>query len=211
VLDHSLLACDFAAREAYPQELRLGALLHDTGKPLTARLDERGIWTFHQHERESSRLAGELLLRLRYPKAVIERVRHLVEEHMFHYEENWGDAAVRRFIIRVGEEYLGPLYLLRRADSYATAGRDPAPDFLLPLQKRVEKILSAGRAFSLKDLAVTGRDLMDLGIPPGKQMGLILQELLEAVVEDPELNSRERLLDIAGRIKGRYGTNAAGP
>jgi tRNA nucleotidyltransferase/poly(A) polymerase len=204
VLDHSLLACDFAAQEACPREVRLAALLHDTGKPLTARLDEGGVWTFYQHEKESSRLAEELLLRLRYPNGLIGEVCRLIGEHMFHYTENWSDAAVRRFIIRAGEERLGPLYQLRRADSYAAAGQDPPPELLLPLQRRVEKILSESRALSLKDLALNGRDLMGLGIPPGKPMGIILQELLEAVVEDPELNTRERLLDIAGRIKARY-------
>jgi tRNA nucleotidyltransferase/poly(A) polymerase len=204
VLDHSLLACDFAARESYSPEIRLAALLHDTGKPLTLRQDAEGVRTFYLHEQESARIAAEILLRFRYPRAVVERVRHLVGEHMFHYEENWKDAAVRRFIIRVGEEYLGPLYQLRRADAYAAAGLVPPPDFLLPLQHRVEKVLSESRALSLKDLGVTGRDLMALGIPQGKHLGLILRELLEAVVEDPELNTPDRLLDIAEKINRRY-------
>jgi putative nucleotidyltransferase with HDIG domain len=204
VLDHSLLACDFSAREDASQEVRLAALYHDIGKRITRRLDESGVWTFYKHERESSRMTKEIMLRFRYPNAVMNRVCRLIEEHMFHYEENWTDAAVRRFIIRSGEECLPDLYKLRRADAYATAGVEPPPDFLLPFQCRVEKVLAAGRALSLKDLAVSGYDLKEARVKPGKQMGIILKELLEAVVDDPSLNSREKLLEIAAKINERY-------
>jgi tRNA nucleotidyltransferase/poly(A) polymerase len=204
VLDHSLLACDFAAREKASPEVRMAALYHDTGKRLTCKIDESGVRTFYQHERESSRLAREIMLRFRYPNAVMDKVCHLIEEHMFHYEENWTDAAVRRFIIRAGEDSLPDLYRMRMADAYATSGLEPPQDYLLPLVKRVEKVLAAGRALSLKDLAVSGYDLKEVRVKPGKQMGIILKELLEAVVEDPSLNTREKLLEIAGKINERY-------
>jgi putative nucleotidyltransferase with HDIG domain len=203
VLDHSLLACDFAAAENYPAEVRLAALYHDLGKPLTRKLDDSGVWTFYRHEEESSRLARELFLRYRYSNAVSETVCHLIEQHMFHYTEDWTDAAVRRFVIRAGEESLPDLYRLRRADAFATAGHKPPPDFLLALQTRVENVLAAGRALSLKDLAVSGGDLMTIGVAPGKKMGLILGELLEAVIDDPALNTREKLLEIAGNMNRR--------
>jgi tRNA nucleotidyltransferase/poly(A) polymerase len=206
VLDHSLLACGFAAREEASREVRLAALFHDLGKKTTRKLGDDGIWTFYQHEKESSRLAGEIMLHFRYPNAVMDKVRHLIEEHMFHYEENWTDAAVRRFIIRAREEDLPDLYLLRRADAYATAKTDPAPDFLLPLTKRVEKILAGSRALSLKDLAVSGYDLKEAHVKPGKHMGIILNELLEAVIDDPNLNTREKLIEIAANINERYNT-----
>ena len=115
---------------------------------------------------------------------------------MFHYEENWKDAAVRRFIVRVGEENLANLYKLRQADSYAMAKAEPSPNPLIPLMERVEKILGEKKALSLKDLAVSGNDLAAIGIEPGKRMGLILRELLDAVLDDPELNTREKLLQI---------------
>jgi hypothetical protein len=123
---------------------------------------------------------------------------------MFHYEENWSDAAVRRFIIRAGEENLENLYRLRRADAYGTAGIEPAADFLLPLVTRVDAILAGGKAFSLKDLAVSGKDLLAIGVKPGKNMGIILKELLETVVEDPNSNTKEKLLEIAGNLNRRY-------
>ena len=204
VLDHSLMACDFASREGTSQEIRLAALYHDIGKPKTAQIDKDGFRTFYRHEKESSDLARQIMLRFRYPNAVMNRVCHLIEEHMFHYDETWTNAAVRRFVIRAGEANLPDLFALRRADAYGMAGEEPPRDFLLPLTDRIEKILSQGRALSLKDLAVSGNELMAAGIPSGKRMGIILKELLEAVVDDPGLNTRDKLLEIAEKINLRY-------
>jgi len=200
VLDHSLLACDFAARDnAANLTGTLAALYHDIGKAVTAQMGEDGGWTFYRHEKESAVLARAILLRFRYPNAVIDRVCRLIEEHMFSYNENWTDAAVRRFIIRAGEENLDALFALRRADIYGMAGRDPRWDTLLPFRNRIEEVLTRSRALSLKDLAISGSDLMSLGIPAGKTIGVILRELFEAVLEDQALNTREKLLEIAGR------------
>jgi len=209
VLDHSLLACDFAARHVLPDQFSqaavcLAALYHDIGKPVTAQIDEDGRRTFYRHEKESAALARNILRRFRYPNMVPGTVCHLIEEHMFHYEENWTDAAVRRFIVRVGEENLAGLFALRRADAYGLAGKEPPPDFLLPFQERIEETLKQSGALSLKDLALSGKDLIAAGIPPGKHMGIILSELLEAVLDDPALNTREKLLEIAGKINQRY-------
>jgi putative nucleotidyltransferase with HDIG domain len=204
VLDHSLLACDYAARHAYPEDVRLAALFHDIGKPRTREAGEQGVWTFHRHEQASAKMAANIMSRFRYPNARIDAVRHLVAEHMFHYEEAWSDGAVRRFVIRAGEGNLENLYRLRRADAYGMTGTEPALDSLAALISRVDAVMAEGRALSLKDLAVSGKDLMEAGIPPGKHMGIILGELLEAVVDDPALNTREKLLEIAGKIKSRY-------
>ena len=206
VLDHSAMACDYAAKEGASPEVRLAALFHDIGKPAAAQVDADGFRTFYRHEKESSKLTRALLLRLRYSNTVIDKVCHLIDEHMFHYEETWSDAAVRRFVIRAGEENLADLYALRRADSYGQAGNSPSPSLLLPLINRIEQTLAQGRALSLKDLAVSGKDLIEMGVSPGRRMGIILDELLEAVVEDPALNTREKLLEIAGKINQRYGS-----
>ncbi|MCL2128683.1 MAG: HD domain-containing protein, partial [Treponema sp.] len=208
VLDHSLLACDYAAEKEYPQDVRIAALLHDLGKPVTRRPGEGGApddpyWTFYQHEAESEKIARAILGRLRYPNAAVDSICHLVKEHMFHYTDDWSDAAVRRFIARAGEENLVKMYLLRRADAFATAAFEPGPDFLLPLARRVEKALAESRAFSLKDLAVSGKDLIGIGIKPGKTMGIILDELLETVLDDPAQNTPEALLAIAARLRDK--------
>jgi uncharacterized protein YydD (DUF2326 family) len=145
-------------------------------------------------------MTSEILGRLRYSNAVAANVSHLVEEHMFQYDDRWTEAAVRRFVIRVGKENLENIYRLRRADAYATAGVENNPLFLLPLAERAARVIKAGNAFTLKNLAVSGNDLMEIGVKPGKSMGIILNQLLETVLDDPELNTREKLLGIAGRI-----------
>ena len=200
VLDHSLLACDYAAANGYSHELRLAALLHDIGKPPVRQLDEKGIWTFYRHEEIGTSMCRQLLKRLRYSNEAIDSVCHLVKEHMFHYTEDWSAAAVRRFIARVGEASLKDLYLLRQADAFALAGKKIEPINLAALADRVEKILAQKHAFTLKDLAVSGKDLMAARIEGGKTMGIILNELLETVLDDPAQNTKEKLLEIAGNI-----------
>ena len=204
VLDHSLMACDFAASKGCTAEVRFAALFHDVGKPGVQSLDETGERTFHQHDAESARIARDVLFRLRFPNTFVEQVCHLVAEHMFHYTDDWSDAAVRRFVVRVGRENLPAFYQLRRADTFAKAGSEPPPDYLLPLIDRVEKILAESQAFTLKDLAVSGRDLMAMGIAPGKTLGKILNELLEAVLDDPDLNTKDTLLEIAEKLMGKF-------
>ena len=200
VLDHSLLACDYAAKKNASHEVRLAALLHDIGKPPVRKMDEIGVWTFYRHEEIGASMCHKILRRLCYPNEVIDSVCHLVKEHMFHYTEDWSDAAVRRFIARVGENALEDLYRLRRADAFALAGKETEPMNLTALADRVKKVLAQEHAFTLKDLAVSGNDLMTIGIESGKTMGIILKELLETVLDDPQQNTREKLLEIAGKI-----------
>jgi hypothetical protein len=130
---------------------------------------------------------------------------------MFHYTDEWNDSAVRRFIARVGEANLENIYRLRMADAYAAAAHKPPPDYLLPFTRRIEKILEAGRAFSLKDIAVSGKDLIEMGIKPGKTLGVILNELLETVLDDPAHNNRDDLLKIAEKLREKWiGANGQG-
>ena len=202
VLDHNLLACDYAAEKGFPADVRLAALLHDAGKVQTRKQasDDSNNFTFYNHEIESKNIARNILSRLRFPNQVIDMVCHLVKEHMFHYTDDWSDAAVRRFIVRIGEENITKFYQLRKADAYAKAGTEPPRDSLLPLARRVEKALAENHAFSLKDLAVKGSDLTSIGIKPGKTMGIILRELLESVLDDPAMNNHEDLLKLAEKF-----------
>ena len=130
---------------------------------------------------------------------------------MFHYESNWSDAAVRRFIMRVKPECLDDLYDVRMADMYGMYNEpvdirySASVALLLELKDRVKAELEKKTALSLKSLAVNGRDLMEIGIPAGKELGRILNELLDCVVEDPEMNKRERLLETAKKISGAGG------
>lgn len=207
VLDHLYASVDASAQSGEDLVLRLAALLHDIGKPRAFALGPDGVPTFYRHEEYSSRMAAELMRRLRFPNATTEAVTHLVAQHMFFYEPAWTDAAVRRFVARVGRDCVEALFALRRADTSGMAGIAADPRLLDPFRERIEAILKAEDALGIKDLAVGGRDLAKIGIPKGPAMGRILSELLETVLDDPSQNTRETLLGIAGRIKGKYGVS----
>ncbi len=202
VLDHLYACVDAATPEL---DLRLAALLHDIGKP-EAKAERPGeAPTFYRHEECSARDAEAFMRRLRFPNAIIEEVAHLVRSHMFSYDESWSDAAVRRFLARVRPESLDRLFALRIADGTGIIGSPVDPRSLDPLRDRIAAVLSAQEALGVPDLAVKGGDLASIGIAPGPAMGAILKELLEAVIDDPSLNERERLLDIARRIAPKHG------
>jgi len=200
VLDHSLYACDFAANNGYSHEVRLAALFHDIGKPAVRQLGENGVYTFYRHEEFSASSCRKILGRLRYSNAVIDKVCHLIKEHMFLYTEDWSDAAVRRFIARVGESNLNEIYNLRSSDTFGQRAIEPNYRMISQLVERVDKTLKSGRSFTIKDLTANGNDLMNIGIPGGKTLGIILKELLETVLDDPEQNTKEKLLEIAEKI-----------
>ncbi len=201
VLDHSFLSCDAA-----PQDnpiVRLAALFHDIGKVSTREKNEYGAYTFYKHEAVSEKLTKKIMQRLKFPNKEIEEVSHLVGLHMFHYTEDWTDAAVRRFIVRAGVENIPNLFDLRRADGFGMTGQAPDLSNLVSFKKRLEKVIAEDSALSLKDLAVGGRELMEIGIPAGPKLGIILQKLFEAVLEDPSQNTKPQLLKIAEAINSK--------
>lgn len=195
--EHSLHACQAAPLRLVP---RIAALFHDLGK--ADSLSERPDGTLHfiGHEKSSEAKARAILTRLKFPNAVIDSVSRLVLNHMTRYDQGWTDGAVRRFISRIGEEHYPDLLDLLEADEYGLEGKQPASDRMRLFRKRIDAVLAADHAFGLKDLAIGGRELAQLGIPRGKRMGIILNGLLEAVLDDPALNDRERLLVIAARM-----------
>lgn len=201
VLDHGFLTVDACLPDL---ELRLAALFHDAGKPFVKSTDALGIPTFYNHEKKSVDLAFQALRRLKFPNDCIDRVCHLIALHMFHYEDNWSDAAVRRFIAKAGESSLDKLFLLRLADGGATTGVPADPRSLVPFKKRIDSILAEQSALQLRDLNISGTDLLNIGIPKGPVIGRILHELLETVLDDPAQNTRETLLKIADKLKSKY-------
>jgi hypothetical protein len=144
-----------------------------------------------------------ILERLKLPNATIRDVSHLVAHHMFNYQEEWTDAAVRRLIARVGEASIGDIIALRRADQIGMCPENAQyfPQGLSEFAQRVSDVMKSGRAFTVSKLAIDGNDIMrDLGLAPGPRVGIILNELLQSVLEDPALNERETLLEIARRL-----------
>jgi tRNA nucleotidyltransferase (CCA-adding enzyme) len=196
---HLLYSCDAAPRDNLV--VRLAALFHDLGKPRAMDRTPEGALHFHRHEELSAQLAVKILRRLRFPNQVVKRVSHLVAQHMFHYEDNWSDAAVRRFVARIGAENIPDILSLRRADQLAMVGERFVSTSLIALEKRIEEVLAKDRILGLKDLELNGDDLtLELGIPQGPKIGIILTALLESVLDDPEQNERQRLLKIAKRF-----------
>ncbi|MBP5587478.1 MAG: HD domain-containing protein, partial [Treponema sp.] len=204
VMDHNMYACDGAPRDK--PFLRIAALLHDSGKPLArTERNEQGltIFNFYNHEKYSVQIARKIMTRLKFSNAQTDYVCHLIENHMFHYESSWSDAAVRRFIVRVGTEYIEDLIDLRLADMYGKYNQDvrihdsASCALLVELLDRVKSVEKQQDALSMKDLKVNGRDLMQEGIPAGKNLRRILNELFETVLDDPAMNDRDKLLNLA--------------
>lgn len=197
VYEHQILALEYCERKRYPIEVKIAALLHDIGKPDTQQKgDER--FTFYGHESVSASLTYSVLKRLKASNKEIEDITHLIKNHMFSYTPDWTDSAIRRFIKRVGVDYLDRLFMLRDADINAMTGISPDSfESLDEMKTRINKELDAKNAISLKDLDINGNDLIQLGIPKGKEMGAILNTLLDRVIDNPELNTNKKLKDIA--------------
>lgn len=207
VMDHNIYACDGAPKEK--PLLRLAAFLHDCGKPASKverTVEGHKINNFYNHEKYSVEIARSLMTKLKFSNAEIDYVCHLIENHMFHYESSWSDAAVRRFIVRVGLDSFDDLIDLRLADMYGKYNADvrlhnsAGCANLVELTDRVKALAAQSCALSLKDLKVNGKDLIAKGIPAGKKLGKILNELFQTVLDDPEMNDREKLLKLAKNL-----------
>jgi putative nucleotidyltransferase with HDIG domain len=187
--------------EAVPAErtiVRWAALVHDIGKPATAADGH-----FYGHEVVGAELANVLLDRLHVRAGLRERVVHLVRMHMFRYEPAWGDAAIRRFLAKVGPTAIDDLLALRAADNVGS-GQPPNADALDELRARIDAELAAGPILDRSALAVDGADLIrELGIEPGPEIGRILAILFDRIVDDPSTNRREALLEEARRLATR--------
>jgi tRNA nucleotidyltransferase (CCA-adding enzyme) len=191
--DHTLRSVD--AANAHRPAVRLAALLHDIGKPATFADGH-----FLGHDAVGAELAGAFLDRLHYPRSVRGRVVELVRLHMFSYESNWSDAAVRRFIGKLqtlGDGMLDDLLALRAADNVGS-GLPANAGQLDELRARIATELAAEAVLDRSGLVVDGDDLMtELGLEQGPLLGRILDELVDRVIADPAANDRPTLLLLA--------------
>lgn len=178
--------------------LRLALLFHDMGKPFCLTVDEEGIYHFHGHPGISEEIAEKILRRLKFDNDTTDMVKKLVRYHDRYIEPV--PRNVRRAMMKMGEDVF-PLFLeIRRADILAqsTFLREQKEQNLKDLREVYEIILKEKQCVSLKTLAVNGRDLIrDAGMEPGKELGNMLNGLLERVIEDPSLNNRDYLLKTA--------------
>lgn len=142
-------------------------------------------------------MADAILHRLKFSNNEIESVLFFIRNHMIHYTSEWSDSAVRRFMANVPAERRRDFFALKEADAFAHEGIVPDPSTQKEFLERIEKCEAQNAALSLKDLAVNGNDLAAAGFPKTPQMGKILKILLEAVLDDPEMNTKEKLLKLA--------------
>ena len=191
---HSMLAVE-------PDKvLRLGMLFHDIGKPQTMTVDEEGITHNKKHPVVGAEMTRKILRRLKFDNDTIDKVTKLV---LYHDQEiAAAPAGVRRAVNRIGEDIFPLLFAVRRADVSAQSDylREDKLRKLSYIEGLYEEIRSQGDAVSLKNLAITGTDLIAQGRKPGREIGIVLQELLEKVLEDPSLNTPEKLLEISQKI-----------
>jgi len=188
--DHTLRTVDAAPADR--PVVRLAALLHDIGKPATLADGH-----FHHHDAAGADLARELLRRLRYPRAAAEVVEHLIRNHMFTVDADASDAAIRRFILRIGLDRIDALFALRRADDIGS-GLPPDDPAVLAFRARIDAEIAAEAALDRSALRIDGNDLMrELGLEPGPRLGRMIDELVELVIADPALNEPPTLLLLA--------------
>ena len=200
VWDHTMHVLDES--EGDPVE-RIAALLHDVAKPRTrAHSDKTNDWTFYHHEKVGADMADRWLRDYRFSNQERDLITGLIRHHLICYSSEWTDAAVRRFIKRVGSDQIDPLLRLGEADALGK-GREVEAELaaLAELRKRVDKAMQEGSALSTGDLAIRGNDvipLLDGGAGPA--VGKLLRALLERVIDDPSLNTRDKLMPIAEEL-----------
>ncbi|MBV8150159.1 MAG: HD domain-containing protein [Candidatus Eremiobacteraeota bacterium] len=208
---HALATVD--ATPAGDPILRLAALLHDIGKSRTKDGPH-----FYRHEIVGEAMAGEMLARLRFSNEAIETIQSLVRHHMYHADPDLAPATIRRFIRRVGIGLLGRLFALRAAD-VAGSGLPKRGSNNERFEARVAEIVSERPPFTVKDLAITGDDviaeLVRVGaLPAGSkgspQVGEILRRIFEEVTDDPRRNTRDQLIaSIRRAVDGTAGVQGS--
>ncbi|MCE9596647.1 MAG: HD domain-containing protein [Spirochaetia bacterium] len=188
---HSVYACDAVEEPNLP--LRLAALLHDIGKSTTRRVAEDGEASFHNHEVVGARQTARILKRFGFDADLIGKVTFLVRNHMFHYTPEWTDQAVRRFVKRVSPDQMNDLIALRIADRKGSGKRATIPKPIFDFLEHMKRIREEENELKVRDLAIGGAELSELGLKPGPLMGDLLKLLLAQVKSGHLANERTAL------------------
>ena len=187
--------------------LRLAMLFHDMGKPETKTTDARGVDHFIAHERVSEQIAREVMNRWRFDNETIRKVTKLVAYH--DYPLNTTPRGVRRTVNRIGME-LFPYYMaMRVADIKAGSYYDRKEKLkkVVRMRNLFLKIIYENQCISLKTLAITGQDIIEMGMAEGPEIGRILNEVLEFVIDHPKYNRREILIPFTKKLIEKMNTN----
>ncbi|HCL4455178.1 TPA: CCA tRNA nucleotidyltransferase [Clostridium botulinum] len=180
-------------------ELRLSALFHDIGKPKCFSLDENGIGHFYSHQKESAKICENRMRELKYSNKEIENVRELVYWHM-NICDNTSLKSIKKFIKNITVDRLEYLFKLKVADiSDSVYSYEDYAD-VFKIKYECERVLNEKQPLIIKDLDINGYDLIKLGVKQGKEIGIILNQLLDKVLENPNLNNKEDLIRIVESI-----------
>ncbi|MDY3773726.1 MAG: HD domain-containing protein [Eubacterium sp.] len=173
------------------------ALLHDVGKPGTKQMDENGVAHFYGHDVKGSEMAKEILRRLRFDNDTIHMVSRLIYFHERRYHGSRRE--MRRLVNKAGKELMPYLFLLQQADILAQSQyqRQEKWERLCKAKENYAQICRMGEAVNFKELAVSGKDLIEIGMKAGPGLGKVLEKLMQIVLEQPEKNDKEELLTLA--------------
>ena len=191
--EHTLIGMQHVPKD---KVLRLTMLLHDIGKVETKTTDEAGIDHFRGHPVKSAEMAKVILRRLRYDNQTIHDVVRLVEFHDWDIHIEARKKSVRKAVAKIGQDFFPEMFEINLADTLAQSDylRKEKLEKLDALKALYQEILRDNECLTLKDLSVNGQDLMAAGVQPGKQIGQILNAMLQDVLEYPEHNDKEHLL-----------------
>lgn len=198
--EHTIHALEHTESE---RVLRLAVLLHDSGKPQVHTTDDTGIDHFYKHQIISEEITKQVLRRLKFDNDTIHKTSCLVKYHDIYIEPD--KKAIRKVLALMGEELFHLLLQVKYADAMGQSEfhRDEKLDHLHTIQKLGDEIIQDKECYNLKMLKMTGSDLITAGMTPGIQIGEVLQELLDMVIEKPELNERDILMDFVQKKVSR--------
>jgi tRNA nucleotidyltransferase (CCA-adding enzyme) len=182
--------------------LRLGALLHDIGKPRSCTVSPDGKRHFHKHEVIGASIAYEITQDLRFSKKDTEYIVALVRHHQWRFEENSRDKTIRRWLQTVGKDVWEDLITLRAADrkgNLAKQGKDIVTSHMRQLMERARNIINSGVPLFREDLAINGADIRAIGVKPGPIYKKIFSNMLGIVGAQPSRNTKEWLTEYVRR------------
>lgn len=178
--------------------LRFAALLHDVGKPSCKTVDDEGVAHFYEHGSAGAKMAQQIMRELKFDNETIKRVRELVYWHDYRWGDKLSKRAVRRATARIGMEYMHDLFALQQADVLAQSQflQNEKLQLLDAIKLCYSEIEKEQQCVTIKQLALGGQDLIAAGMKPGREIGDMLQYLLEQVIEQPEWNTRDKLMEL---------------
>jgi len=194
VWEHNLRALQHSADRGWPLHVKLAALLHDISKPETRRWSkENDDWTFYGHDVVGGRVSREILKRLKFPGEIVETVSKLVRYHLFFSDvEKITLSAVRRIVKNVGPENVWDLMKVRACDRIGMGRPKETPYRLRKYESMIEEAMRSPTSVGM--LKIDGAKIIDVTHEtPGPKIGFILHALLEEVLDDPTLNTKEYL------------------